>query len=83
MGLGYGIIGLVAKPIVGVLDAIAHTSEGFRDLALVISMEKRLEPVRRHRLQHTFATDGRLLPYDAKVCDIGYVICVCICYIYI
>lgn len=58
---------MVAKPIVGVLDAVTHTSEGFRDLAQVISMDKRGQ-VRRHRLQHTFANDGRLLPYNAKVC---------------
>jgi hypothetical protein len=67
VGLGYGVIGVVVKPIVGVLDAIAHTSEGFRDLAMVISLEKRLDPLRRHRLQHVFAIDGRLLPYDVKV----------------
>jgi len=67
VGCGYGLVGVVAKPIVGVLDAIAHTSDGFRDLAMVISMDKRLDPVRRHRLQHTFANDGRLLPYDTKV----------------
>ena len=67
VGLGYGLVGVVAKPVVGVLDAIAHTSDGFRDLAMVISMEKRLDPVRRHRLQHTFANDGRLLPYDVQL----------------
>ena len=67
IGLGYGVIGIVVKPVVGVLDAIAHTSEGFKDLAMVISLEKRMEPIRRHRLQHIFAVDGRLLPYDAKV----------------
>lgn len=67
VGSAYGLMGVVAKPIIGVLDAVAHTSDGFRDLAMVMSMDKRLEPVRRHRLQHTFANDGRLLPYDTKV----------------
>lgn len=33
----------------------------------VISLEKRLVPVRRHRMLHIFAVDGRLLPYDPKV----------------
>jgi hypothetical protein len=69
-GLGYGLVGIVAKPIVGVLDAVAHTSDGFRDLAMVISMERRLDPVQRQNFQHTFASDGRLLPYDVKVCKL-------------
>lgn len=63
-------MGIVAKPIVGVLDAVAHTSDGFRDLAMVISMERRLDPIRRQNFQHTFASDGRLLPYDVKVCKL-------------
>lgn len=67
LGVGQGLVGVVAKPVVGALDAIAHATEGFRDLAMVISLEKRLEPVHRHRMLHIFAADGRLLPYDSKV----------------
>jgi hypothetical protein len=67
LGLGQGVIGVVAKPVVGVLDAVAHTSEGFRDLALVISLDKRLRPLNRRRYPHTFAVDGRIAPYDTRL----------------
>lgn len=35
VGLGHGVIGVVAKPVVGTLDAVTHASEGFKAVAMV------------------------------------------------
>lgn len=62
-GIGKGIAGLAAKPVVGVLDAITHTGEGFRDLVKYITREYGEAPKRR-RLANLFGPDGRLMPYS-------------------
>jgi hypothetical protein len=41
VGLGHGVIGVVAKPVVGTLDAVTHASEGFKAVAMVRSEEER------------------------------------------
>jgi hypothetical protein len=61
-GLGKGLTGLGAKPVIGVLDAITHTGEGIR--AIVKSIQKRKEiAIQRNRYPSLFGIDGRLLPY--------------------
>lgn len=35
VGLGHGVVGVVGKPVVGVLDAVAHATEGFKAVAMV------------------------------------------------
>jgi hypothetical protein len=51
MGVASGLIGIPAKPIVGLADAFSHGTEFFRDVATGINlMEKRLEAVKRRRL---------------------------------
>jgi len=64
LGIFVGILGIPAKPIVGLADAFTHASMAFRDVATGINLlEKRLEKVKRRRLPYVFGVDGRLLPY--------------------
>jgi len=57
-----GVAGLVAKPAVGVLDAVTHTGEVLRETVRVITREQ-IIPVHRVRFSNQFGPDGRMLPY--------------------
>jgi len=57
-----GVAGLVAKPAVGVLDAVTHTGEALRETVRVITREQ-IIPVHRVRFSNQFGPDGRMLPY--------------------
>ena len=58
-GLGYGIAGLAAKPLVGLLDAATFTMEGVSDLANQMRLDPAIKPVRMRRLCHVHGMDGR------------------------
>lgn len=59
-GLLVGILGVPAKPIVGLADAFTHASMAFRDVASGINlMEKRMDSVKRRRLPYCFGLDLR------------------------
>lgn len=63
LGVGKGIAGIAAKPVVGVLDAFTHTGDGIRYIVKSAST-KRGNPPKRRRHANLFGPDGRLLPYS-------------------
>lgn len=68
-GLGKGIAGLGAKPVIGVLDAVTHTGEGIRAAVKSIRKSKNVA-IQRIRFPTLFGIDGRLLPYHS-LCALG------------
>jgi hypothetical protein len=62
-GIVKGAAGLGAKPAVGVLDAITHTGDAFRDVIKILANDY-IEPVHKCRLSNLFGPDGRILPYN-------------------
>ncbi len=66
MGIFTGFTGLVTKPIVGCMDAVAHTGEAARTVAGALMQTKVLRRVKRKRLPQTFGCDGRLMPYSSS-----------------
>jgi hypothetical protein len=62
-GIPMGIVGLAAKPIVGVLDAVSHTTESMGDAVKVLTKETQV-PLRRRRLSNIFGVDGRVMAYS-------------------
>ena len=65
-GIALGGIGLVAKPSVGVLDALAHFTASIHDIAKSVNiLDRRLQPALRLRLPYTFGMMSILAPFDA------------------
>jgi hypothetical protein len=62
-GLGKGLAGLGAKPVIGVLDAVTHTGDGIRSVVKSIRKHKNRK-LHRRRYPSLFGIDGRLLPYN-------------------
>ncbi len=68
VGVFTGLTGLVTKPMVGCLDAVAHTGEAARTVAGTLLLHtKVLRSVKRRRLPQTFGCDGRLMPYSSSM----------------
>lgn len=63
-GIPVGVFGVLAKPMVGALDAATHTGDLLRKGAQYIASEY-FPPQLRKRYSVIFGPDGRLLPYDA------------------
>lgn len=64
-GVAIGSIGLIAKPTVGVLDALAHFTASIHDIAKSANvLEKRLQPAMKLRLPYTFGMMSILSPYE-------------------
>jgi len=60
-GAGIGIVGVVTKPLAGVLDAFAHTAESITMFAKNVNiLEKRCEPIMKRRISHFFGLNGNL-----------------------
>ena len=66
VGLAKGCIGLVGKPIVGVLDATTHVGDSVRGAVREVSLKSK-EPLRRRKCNTPLGPDMRLLPYDLKI----------------
>jgi hypothetical protein len=67
-GAAIGLVGLVAKPIVGILDSFAHFTISIHDLAKSVNvLDKRIQPASRLRLPYCFGPLGILAPYNADV----------------
>ena len=65
LGVFLGILGIPAKPIVGLADAFTHASMAFRDVATGINLlEKRMGSIKRRKLPYDFGLDGRLCSYN-------------------
>eukprot|EP01038_Epipyxis_sp_PR26KG_P006870 gene6870-9407_t len=65
-GVAEGVAGLVANPILGILDAFAHSGDAVRDLAKVANKNS-VDPVLRCRFSDLFGPDGRILRYNFPV----------------
>jgi hypothetical protein len=66
-GCGSGLVGLAAKPLVGVFDAVSHTAEFLSFTLDCIAATPRLRPIRRCRDSHIFGPGGRLLHFEPKI----------------
>lgn len=70
LGLSQGVaiagVGLVVKPIVGLLDAFAHFTASIHDIAKSVNiLERRYQPVLKLRLPYTFGLNSVLTPFDS------------------
>ncbi|GAX12582.1 hypothetical protein FisN_13Lu043 [Fistulifera solaris] len=67
-GLAVGVTGVVARPIVGILDAIVHISASVHDIARSVNiLEKRFQPAMRVRLAYAFGFMNILMHYESSV----------------
>lgn len=64
-GVAVGTAGVVAKPLVGVLDAFTHFSATIHDVAKSVNvLERRYQPSLKLRLPYTFGPMNILSPFD-------------------
>jgi Vacuolar-sorting-associated 13 protein C-terminal len=64
-GFAKGLVGVITKPTVGVLDAFTHFVGSIHDLAKSVNvLEKRYQPARKLRLPSFFGLQDMLLPFD-------------------
>lgn len=64
-GIAIGTAGVVAKPLVGVLDAFTHFSATAYDVAKSVNvLERRFQPALKLRLPYTFGPMNILSPFD-------------------
>jgi hypothetical protein len=64
-GVATGTAGVVAKPLVGVLDAFTHFSSTVHDVARSANvLERRFQPALKLRLPYSFGPMKILLPFD-------------------
>jgi len=64
-GIGIGVIGLVAKPLVGIFDAFAHISESIEDVARSANiLETKFNSVKKVRLRYVFGANNILVPFN-------------------
>ena len=67
-GVAIGTAGVVAKPLVGVLDAITHFSATVHDIAKIVNvLERRYQPAVKLRLPYVFGPMNILSPFDPVV----------------
>ena len=59
-------MGLATNPVVGILDAVAHTGDACRDMVNKVNKVS-ADPVQRLRLSELFGPDGRILPYSFSI----------------
>jgi len=64
-GVGIGTIGVVAKPLVGVLDAFSHATDSIQHIAKSVNLlDKKTILLQKRRLSYVFGYGNLLLPYD-------------------
>jgi hypothetical protein len=64
-GIAIGTAGVVAKPLVGVLDAFTHFSSTVHDVAKSVNvLERRYQPSLKIRLPYAFGPMNVLSPFD-------------------
>lgn len=64
-GVGVGAVGVLAKPAVGILDAISHFSGSIHDVAKSVNvLDKRYQPAKRLRLPYAFSVRNVLIPFN-------------------
>ncbi|CAM9210979.1 unnamed protein product, partial [Choristocarpus tenellus] len=62
IGLCQGVAGVATKPMVGCLDAVAHTGEAVREMAGGLARRDGLYEAQRKRMPQPFGLDGRMMP---------------------
>ena len=74
-GIAIGGIGLITKPIVGLLDAFAHFTASVHDIAKSVNiLERRYQPVLKLRLPYIFALNNVLTPFDSVSARSAYLL---------
>eukprot|EP00986_Skeletonema_menzelii_P013165 scaffold7491_cov142-Skeletonema_menzelii.AAC.16 len=64
-GTGVGVIGVVAKPVVGLSDAFAHVMESVHDLAKDMNvLEWKYRSAEKYRLPYVFGVERILVPFS-------------------
>ncbi|GKY92544.1 hypothetical protein MPSEU_000224700 [Mayamaea pseudoterrestris] len=64
-GMASGLIGIVTKPLVGVLDALTHFSASIHDIAKSVNvLDKRRQPALKLRLPYIFGLMYVLAPFE-------------------
>lgn len=66
VGMGRGALGLVGKPIVGVLDASTHVGDSIRETVRKAALKYETQN-RRRKCKNPVGPDQRLLPYEHSV----------------
>lgn len=65
-GLAIGGVGAVVKPLIGILDGLAHFSASVHDIAKSVNiLERRFQPVLKLRLPYVFGMNNVLTPFDS------------------
>jgi len=74
-GVAVGGIGLIAKPTVGVLDALTHFTSSIHDIAKSANvLDKRLQPAIKLRMPCTFGMQSILSPYNPVLARAAYLL---------
>ena len=64
-GVGIGTIGIVAKPLVGIFDALSHATDSIQYIAKSVNLlEKKFAPIQKRRLPYIFGYGNILLPFN-------------------
>ena len=64
-GVVVGCMGVIARPIVGVLDALFHFTASIHDVAKSVNvLDRRLQPATRIRLPYAFGLMGIMMPFQ-------------------
>lgn len=67
-GTAIGLVGVVAKPTVGILDSFTHFTAGIHDVARSVNvLDKRIQPPARTRLPYSFGPLGMLGSYNLDI----------------
>ena len=74
-GLAAGGIGLLARPLVGILDAFTHFSSSLHDIAKSVNiLDKRLQPAMKLRMPYIFGMKSILEPFDPVSARAAYLL---------
>lgn len=74
-GIAVGGIGLIAKPLVGILDAFTHFTSSIHDIAKSVNvLDKRHQPAIRLRMPYIFGVQSILVPYDPVMACANYLL---------
>ena len=74
-GVAVGAIGFVARPTVGLLDAVAHAAASVHDIAKSVNLlDKRFQPALKLRLPYTFGIMNILAPFNATAARAVYLL---------
>ena len=74
-GVAIGGVGLIAKPTVGIMDALTHFTSSIHDIAKSVNvLDKRHQPAIRLRMPYTFGVKSILSPYNPIFARAAYLL---------